>query len=134
MAVSLVTLFSVSMTFNLLPRNELKRLFARLDQAAIFFLIAGTYTPFLAMIWDTPTGVGLTAFVWGATLVGIALKLIVPEHFGRIALLLYLAIGWSGIFVFHNLAAAPACQRIVADGRGGCHIFSRNYFPFVGKN
>ncbi|HHB81868.1 MAG TPA: hemolysin III family protein [Devosia sp.] len=104
--LSLVILLSVSMTFNLLPRNGLKQIFARLDQAAIFLLIAGTYTPFLALIWDTPIGVGLTAFVWGAALVGIALKLIVPQHFGRVALLLYLAIGWSGIFVFHSLAAA----------------------------
>ncbi len=104
--LSLVTLLSVSMTFNLLPSNKLKQVFARLDQAAIFLLIAGTYTPFLALIWDTPTGVGLTTFVWGGALVGVALKLIVPQHFGRVALLLYLAIGWSGIFVFHSLAAA----------------------------
>ncbi len=104
--VSLVTLLSVSMTFNLLPKNGLKRLFARFDQAAIFLLIAGTYTPFLALIWNTPSGVALTTFVWGATIVGVALKLIVPQHFGRVAILLYLAIGWSGIFVFHGLAAA----------------------------
>lgn len=102
--LSLVTLLSVSMTFNLLPRTNLKQVFARLDQAAIFLLIAGTYTPFLALIWNTPSGVALTTFIWGATIIGVALKLIVPQHFGRVAIVLYLAIGWSGIFVFHSLA------------------------------
>jgi hemolysin III len=34
----------------------------------------------------------------------VALKLIVPEKFGRMAIALYLAIGWSGILVFQSLA------------------------------
>jgi hemolysin III len=48
----------------------------------------------------------MLAAVWGAALVGIALKLIVPQHFGRLALVLYLGIGWSGIVVFQSLASA----------------------------
>ncbi len=116
--ISLVTLFSVSMTFNLWPRTNTKRLLARLDQAAIFLFIAGTYTPFLALIWDTPKGVALTAFVWGTALVGIALKLIVPQHFGRLAIVFYLGIGWSGILVFHSLALAlpPAALWLIVAG------------------
>ena len=46
----------------------------------------------------------MMALVWGASLVGIALKLIVPERFGRLAIVLYLAIGWSGLLVFQTLA------------------------------
>lgn len=103
---SLVVLFSVSLAFNMWPRTPVKRFLARLDQAAIFLFIAGTYTPFLAMVWERPEGVGLTVFVWSASLVGIALKLIVPHKFGRLAILLYLAIGWSGVLVFRDLAAA----------------------------
>jgi len=79
---------------------------ARLDQAAIFLFIAGTYTPFLSLMWTTPEGIGLTVFVWSAALIGIALKLIVPMHFGRLAIALYLAIGWSGILVFQDLSQA----------------------------
>lgn len=102
--ISLVTLFGVSMAFNLWPRTMVKQVLARLDQAAIFLFIAATYTPFLSLIWGTPQGLGLTIFVWSAALVGIALKLIVPMHFGRLAILLYLTIGWSGVVVFHGLA------------------------------
>jgi hemolysin III len=103
---SLIVVLSASLAFNLWPTSPIKRALARIDQAAIFLFIAGTYTPFLAVIGGTPAANLLTVFVWGAALVGIALKLIVPERFGRIAIVLYLAIGWSGVLVFQTLAAS----------------------------
>lgn len=102
---SLIGVLSVSLAFNLWPDSPVKRFLARLDQAAIFLFIAGTYTPFLAVLGDTPSTDLLMSFIWGAALVGIALKLIVPERFGRLAIALYLGIGWSGVIVFQSLAA-----------------------------
>jgi hemolysin III len=101
---SLVAVLGVSLAYNLWPVSPIKQVLARLDQAAIFLFIAGTYTPFLAVLGGTPVATVLTVFVWGASLIGIALKLIVPQRFGRLAIALYLAIGWSGIFVFSSLA------------------------------
>ena len=101
---SLIAVLGVSLAYNLWPVSPVKKLLARLDQAAIFLFIAGSYTPFLAVMGGTTTGVVMTSFVWGASLIGVALKLIVPEHFGRLAIALYLAIGWSGVLVFHALA------------------------------
>jgi hemolysin III len=101
---SLVAVLGVSLAYNLWPVSPIKKLLARFDQAAIFLFIAGTYTPFLAVLGGTTTGALMTTFVWGASLVGVALKLIVPERFGRLAIALYLAIGWSGILVFQSLA------------------------------
>jgi hemolysin III len=102
---SLIALLTVSLAFNLSPISPIKRMLARLDQAAIFLFIAGTYTPFLAVIGGTPAGNIMMAAVWGAALVGIALKLIIPQRFGRMAIFLYLAIGWSGVLIFQTLAA-----------------------------
>ncbi|CDP54276.1 COG1272: Predicted membrane protein hemolysin III homolog [Devosia sp. DBB001] len=101
---SLLAVLSVSLAYNLSPISSLKDWLARFDQAAIFLFIAGTYTPFLAILGGSPTTIALGAFVWGASIVGIALKLIVPERFGRLAIMLYLAIGWSGVAVFQSLA------------------------------
>ena len=101
---SLIVVLGVSLAYNLWPVSPVKKLLARFDQAAIFLFIAGTYTPFLAVLGGTTTGILMTTFVWGASLVGVALKLIVPERFGRLAIVLYLAIGWSGILVFQSLA------------------------------
>jgi hemolysin III len=103
--VSLVTVLGVSLAFNLAPVSKFKRVMARLDQAAIFLFIAGTYTPFLAVIGGTRDGRLLTVLVWGAAIIGIALKLIVPHRFGRMAIVLYLGIGWSGVLVFQTLAS-----------------------------
>lgn len=102
---SLLAVLTVSLAFNLSPISPIKRTLARLDQAAIFLFIAGTYTPFLAVIGATPVGNIMMAVIWGAALVGIALKLIIPQRFGRMAIFLYLGIGWSGILVFQTLAA-----------------------------
>lgn len=116
---SLVAVLSISLAFNQWPRTAMKQVLARLDQAAIFLFIAGTYTPFLSLVWGTPQGAGLTIFVWSAALIGIGLKLFVPMHFGRLAILLYLLIGWSGVFVFQSLAAtvpASAMWLLLAGG------------------
>jgi hemolysin III len=102
---SLVAVLTISLAFNLAPVNATKRFLARLDQAAIFLLIAGTYTPVLAMLGDTSLGDLVMIIVWGGAIIGIALKLLVPERFGRLALALYLGIGWSGVLVFQALAA-----------------------------
>ena len=116
---SLLTVLGVSLAFNLAPLNGFKKLMARFDQAAIFLLIAGTYTPFLAVIGGTPGTGLLMVVIWALALVGVSLKLIVPERFGRLAILLYLAIGWSGVLVFHSLATqlpAPSFWLIIAGG------------------
>jgi len=104
--VSLLAVLSVSLAYNLSPVSPIKGWLARFDQAAIFLFIAGTYTPFLAIMGGSATTILLGTFVWGASIVGIALKLIVPERFGRLAIVLYLAIGWSGVAVFQSLGAS----------------------------
>jgi hemolysin III len=103
---SLVVVLSISLAFNLAPVTPLKRFLARLDQAAIFLLIAGTYTPLLTLMSGTTLGDVMLAVVWGGALIGIALKLLVPQHFGRSAILFYLGIGFSGIAVFNSLATS----------------------------
>lgn len=101
---TLIAVLGVSLAYNMSPVSPLKRVLARFDQAAIFLFIAGSYTPFLATIGGTPAGTIMTSLVWGMSLIGVALKLIVPQRFGRMAIVLYLAIGWSGVLVFHALA------------------------------
>lgn len=116
--VTLLTVLGVSLAFNLAPISGFKKVMARLDQAAIFLFIAGTYTPFLAVLGGTRDAQLLAVLVWGAALVGVALKLIVPQRFGRLAILLYLAIGWSGVLVFQSLATVlpPVALWLVVAG------------------
>lgn len=136
---SLVIVLTVSLAFNLAPITSLKRFLARLDQAAIFLLIAGTYTPLLSMLGGSTTREVMLAIVWGAAIIGIALKLLVPERFGRLALVLYLGIGWSGVAVFGSLAEvvpANTLWLLLAGGVAYCsgiifHLWERLRFHNV---
>ena len=102
---SLLAVLGISLAFNLCPIGApAKRTLARLDQAAIFLFIAGSYTPFLMLLGGSTFNIVLGVLIWGAALTGVVLKLLIPQHFGRGALLLYLGIGWSGVLMFQGLA------------------------------
>jgi hemolysin III len=102
---TLLSVLAISRAFNLCPiTSRWKRPLARLDQAAIFLLIAGTYSPFLVFLGPAPLYIGLGIVIWAAALIGVVLKLTIPHRFGRGALVLYLAIGWSGVLILPGLA------------------------------
>jgi hemolysin III len=77
----------------------------RLDHAAIFVMIAGTYTP-LALRLPAGWAVGLTTGVWTAALVGVAAKLFQPRRIEALSVALYLALGWIGVLAAEPLLAS----------------------------
>jgi len=101
---SLLTVLSVSCAYNLWPVSAVKSTLRRFDHAAIYLLIAGTYTPFLAQLEGT-AAVSMLVIVWGAAIIGISIKLFLPGRFDRLAIIFYLAIGWSGVVVAGDLMA-----------------------------
>lgn len=101
--VSLLTVLTISLTYNMWPISPVKWILRRFDHAAIFLLIAATYTPFLAQLSDTGLAAWMIALVWAAALAGIALKMFFPGRFDRLAVGFYLAIGWSGVMVARTL-------------------------------
>jgi hemolysin III len=104
--LTLLIALGVSLAFNVAPVSRFKAAMHRLDQAAIFLFIAGSYTPFLAILGATTEVILLAVLVWGAASTGIALRLFAPSLFLRLAVPLYLGIGWSGVLVFGALLAA----------------------------
>jgi hemolysin III len=96
----------LSAAYNLWPVSPVKWLLRRLDHAAIFVLIAATYTPFLAEPQSRFAGLGLLAFVWVVALLGATVKLLFPGRFDRCAIALYLLLGWSGLIGDLPLVAA----------------------------
>jgi hemolysin III len=101
--VSLLTVLSISLTYNMWPISPVKWMLRRFDHAAIFLLIAATYTPFLAQLSDTGLAARMIALVCAAAIAGIALKMFFPGRFDRLAVGFYLAIGWSGVMVARTL-------------------------------
>ena len=92
---ALVAMFSFSAGYHLIVRPKLKEIFRRLDHAAIFLMIAGTYTPFILIKMNNAWGLRLLAFVWGMAAVGIAIKLFAPRYLEGLSTALYLVQGWA---------------------------------------
>lgn len=94
-------------------------LLRRLDHAAIYLKIAGTYTPFTLL---SGHGVALTLGVWAAALAGIVLKVISPERFKWAALALYLGMGWAGLIAGGSLfSALPLAVTVLMVIGGGLY-------------
>jgi len=116
--IGLVAMLVCSAAYNLSldsPRRELLR---RLDHAAIFVMIAGTYSPFTLGRLDGAWSIWLAGFVWGAALLGAVAKLTVPRRIERYAVVLYLALGWVVLVALEPLLAAlhPAVLVLILAG------------------
>ncbi len=105
-AAGLITMLALSAIYNLFPVSRWKWILRRFDHSAIYVLIAATYTPFIAQMKMSVTSVALMAGVWSVAVVGIVLKLFFPGRFDRLAIGLYLAMGWSGVMVYDVIADA----------------------------
>ena len=105
-AAGLITMLALSASYNLFPVSRWKWILRRFDHSAIYLLIAATYTPFIAHMKISVTSVALMAGVWSVAIVGIVLKLFFPGRFDRLAVGLYLALGWSGVMVYDVIADA----------------------------
>lgn len=93
-ATTVVLLYLASTLFHALPGKRAKRVFRLLDHAAIYVLIAGTYTPFMLGALRGPWGWTLLGLVWGLAVVGTVLKVLAGFRYPIISTLGYLAMGW----------------------------------------
>ncbi len=102
-AFALITMLTVSAAYSLGSRLRFHELLRRLDYAAIFIMIAGTYTPFTAGVLSDGWAIGLTTAVWAIAVLGVVLKtMLAPHGLRNVTTLLYIAFGWMGV-----LAARP---------------------------
>jgi hemolysin III len=104
--VGLLAMLALSAAYNMWPITPTKWILRRFDHSAIYLLIAGTYTPFLALMKSSLLSAGLGIGVWASALVGMALKLALPGRFDRFAIVLCLALGWSGAVVYDSITSA----------------------------
>jgi hemolysin III len=105
----LLAMLVLSATYNLWPVSRAKWVLRRFDHSSIYVLIAATYTPFIAQMKHSGFALALLIGVWCLAIVGIVLKLLLPGRFDRLAVVLYLAMGWSGFMVYDTgLASLPA--------------------------
>jgi hemolysin III len=101
-AASLSALFGVSALYHRVNwrRPEIRRWMRRLDHAMIFFLIAGTVTPFALLVMEPPLSTALLVAVWAGALAGTIVELIWIDAPKWVTTIVYLAVGWIGALGF----------------------------------
>ncbi len=88
------------------PRGPVKWILRRFDHSAIFILIAATYTPFLARMPAGSLATTLFVGVWATAILGVLIKCALPGRLDRVAIMLYLGLGWSGALAYPSLREA----------------------------
>jgi len=118
---TLVLMYAASTLYHSIPSNPLpgaKRVLRVLDHSLIYFLIAGTYTPFTLITLRGPWGWSLFIFTWGLALAGVVFKIFATGRFEKISLAIYLLMGWCAIVAVKPLLGAlePAGLWLVLGG------------------
>ena len=117
-AFGLLAMLGCSAAYNVFHTSMRRGWLRRFDHAAIFAMIAGTYTPFttrLAGSWAA----GLTAAIWAIAAAGIVLKLWQPRRIETISIVLYLALGWIGLAALGPFLAALDGRTLALLALGG---------------
>jgi hemolysin III len=127
----LVAMLTLSAAYNLAgPRW--RPILRRLDHAAIFVMIAGSYTPFTTQRLHGAWAVGMTAAVWGLALLGAAGKLFLPGLGRRFWLGLYLALGWLAVVAVKPMIEGMSWIALLLLAAGGL-VYSTGAAFYVWK-
>ena len=104
-AVSVAALFGTSALYHRITwaSQAARRWMRRLDQSMIFFLIAGTYTPFALLVLDGDLATVILIVVWAGALAGIFMKLVWIDAPKALVAILYLALGWVAVAAFPTM-------------------------------
>lgn len=112
-------LFTFSTLYHAFQNPRVKRVLNIFDHISIYFLIAGTYTPFLLNYMMNATGITLLSVLWGLTLVGIVFKLFFTGRFNYASTAVYIGMGWILLFGGRSFFAVipwPVLTMIIIGG------------------
>jgi len=123
-SATLLLLYSASTLYHSFQAEHRKALLQKFDHAAIFLLIAGSYTPFVLVTLRGPWGWTLFGVVWALAVMGVILKFWFAGRYRLASTLLYLGMGWLVLFALKPLMVAlPA---------GGLHLLVAGGLCYTG--
>ncbi|MEZ4684698.1 MAG: hemolysin III family protein [Bacteroidia bacterium] len=116
---SMLLLYSASTLYHSISEPNLKKTFRLIDHISIFFLIGGSYTPFMLTFLNNQTGYIVLSTVWGLAVIGILYKLFYMGKSKWFGIALYLLMGWLVVFVGDEIVgqmSAAALSWLIAGG------------------
>ena len=116
--LSMILLFSSSAIYHFAVDEKKRQWYKKLDHTAIYYLIAGTYTPFLAIALPTTKAHYLLIALWVIAFIGTLFKLVFIHRFQKISLIAYLTMGWLAVLVMDDMQRylKPDCLKLLIAG------------------
>lgn len=106
-AFSFLLVYTCSTLYHGFQQPLVKKVLQILDHISIYFLIAGSYTPFILLYVFNQVGITILLVLWGLTLIGIVFKIFFTHRFKYLSTVIYLLMGWmllaGGKAFFENL-------------------------------
>lgn len=112
-------LFTFSTLYHGFQQPKVKAVLQVFDHISIYFLIAGTYTPFILNYMFTGKGIAMLSVLWGLTFIGIFFKIYFVGRFNILSTIIYLLMGWMMIWGgkdFYSSMSTPVITLIVIGG------------------
>ena len=100
---SAILVYSTSTIYHLTIDINKKYFWRNIDHIAIFFLIGGTYQPFIMMFYSGEKGTIFMAIMWSLVLIGVFYKLFIKNSWGWFSTAIYLGLGWMVVFIIKPL-------------------------------
>lgn len=100
---SLLALYLASTLYHAIQHRPVKRILRKCDHAAVFLLIAGTYTPFLLISLRGTIGMPLLAVIWTIAVLGVLFKMFFTGRYEILAIIAYILMGWLSIFAYRQM-------------------------------
>ena len=116
---TLVLLYGVSTAYHGIRLPRAKRILRTLDHAAIYLLIAGTYTPFALIAVRGAWGWSIFGIIWALAATGVVFKIFFTGRFPRTSTVLYLAMGWLALIAVRQLFAHVPPRGLILLFAGG---------------
>jgi hemolysin III len=134
-AIGLVASFALSAAYNLTLHLKIRAVLRRFDHAAIYLMIAGTYTPMAIIGIGGGRGLALAIAAWSLAVFGMTLKLAFFHRWPRLGFALYLAQGWLGVLAAWPLMTSLPLAALILLLAGGVTytlgtIFYAKAWPF----
>lgn len=116
---ALILLYTISTLYHSIQRPDAKRIMRVLDHAAIFFLIAGTYTPFTLINLKGPWGWTLFSVIWILAVFGTCFEVFAKQKRRVISISLYVIMGWAVVIAMKQLLLTVPPEGILLLFLGG---------------
>lgn len=108
----MVTLYLASTCYHAAKEPNRRARLRVFDHAAIYLLIAGTYTPFAVVSLHESSGPQILVTVWSSALIGILLKLKFTGRYNLLSTALYVMMGWVAVFYYRSIVEALSVEVI----------------------